>query len=382
LSAIIPPGRESYSCTVARGNADARESMRLNRGWLEIDLDAIVRNARAMAARASGILPMVKADAYGMGAVRVVRALEQLAPWGYGVATIDEGRELRDAGIQRPIVLFTSVDADELAHASAARLTPALASAASIERWASIGGGAWHLAIDTGMSRAGVRWDEVDELSAVLRAHPPEGAFTHYHSATLDDGSLAEQVERFERALGAMPEIPSVLHTENSAALARSQRSRWQLGRPGVFLYGVPVGAQPVVQPEPVVSLRARIVELRTVRRGESVSYDATFRAERDMRLATLPVGYADGYRRALGNRAHALVAGKRAPVVGVVTMDMTMVDVTDLNANLGDVATLLGRDGAERIDVADLAELAGASPYEILTGLNARLPRQFFGGE
>jgi alanine racemase len=356
--------------------------MRLTRGWIEIDLDAVVRNARAMASRTPGMLPMVKADAYGVGAVRVARALEQLAPWGYGVATIEEGRELRDAGIGRPIVLFTSVEVDELPAVRDAQLTPALASARAIARWASIDGGAWHLAIDTGMSRAGVRWDKVGDLAAELREHPPEGAFTHFHSAALDDGSLAEQEMRFERGLEAMPAAPALLHAENSAALARREHSRWSLGRPGIFLYGVPVGAGKIVQPEPVVSLRARIVELRTVHAGESVSYDATHRVERDTRIATLPVGYADGYRRSLGNRAHALVAGRRAPVVGVVTMDMTMLDVTGLDAKIGDIATLLGRDGAERIDVIDLAEQASASPYEILTGLRARLPRHYHGGE
>jgi alanine racemase len=356
--------------------------MRLTRGWIEIDLDAVVRNARVMAARTPGMLPMVKADAYGVGAVRVARALEQLAPWGYGVATLEEGRELRDAGIARPIVLFTSVEVDELPAVRDARLTPALASARAIARWASIGGGAWHLAIDTGMSRAGVRWDGVGALAAELREHAPEGAFTHFHSATLDDGSLAEQETRFERGLEAMPAVPALLHAENSAALARRERSRWSLGRPGVFLYGVSVGAEKVVQPEPVVAMRARIVEIRTVHAGESVSYDATHRVERETRIATLPVGYADGYRRALGNRAHALVAGCRAPVVGVVTMDMTMLDVTGLGANIGDIATLLGCDGAERIDVAELAERSSASPYEILTGLHARLPRYYHGGE
>jgi alanine racemase len=356
--------------------------MQLSRGWLEIDLDAIVRNARAMMARSGNILPMVKADAYGTGAVRVARALEQLEPWGYGIATVEEGRELRDAGIWRPILLFTSVAADELGAVRDARLTPALASAHAIAQWTSIGGGAWHLSIDTGMSRSGIPWDEAGQLAALLRAHPPEGAFTHFHSATLDDGSIAEQERRFEQALRALPARPPILHAENSGAIARCERSRWQIGRPGVFLYGVAVGASPLVQPEPVVAMRARIVELRTLRAGESVSYDATFRATRETLIATLPVGYADGYRRALGNRAHALVSGRRAPVAGVVTMDMTMLNVTGLDARIGDVATLLGRDGAEQIGAAELAELANASPYEILTGLNARLPRRYIGDE
>jgi alanine racemase len=355
--------------------------MRLTRGWLEIDLDAVVRTARAMAERVPAILPMVKADAYGVGAVRVARALERLAPWGYGVATVEEGRELRDAGIARPIVLFTSVDADELPAVRDARLTPALASAEAIVRWTEIRGGAWHLPIDTGMSRSGVRWSEVGALAPLLLAHPPEGAFTHFHSATLDDGTQAVQQTRFEEALARLPAMPPVLHAENSAALARSVRSRWNVGRPGIFLYGVGGGERAQLQPEPVVSMRARVVELRTVHAGESVSYDATFRTSRESRIATLPVGYADGYRRALGNRAHALIAGRRVPVVGVVTMDMTMLDVTDVPVRIGDIATLIGRDESEEVSIAGLAESASASPYELLTGLHARLSRHYTGG-
>jgi alanine racemase len=354
--------------------------MSLTRGWIDVDLDAVVRNARAMAERAPAIMPMVKADAYGLGAVRVALALEQLAPWGYGVATIEEGCELRGAGITRPIVLFTSVDATELAAVRDAKLTPALASLEGIVQWASIGGGAWHLAIDTGMSRSGVRWDEVRPLADALRAHPPEGAFTHFHSASRDDDSLSEQEARFERALATLPARPRLLHAENSGALARVARSRWSLGRPGIFLYGVGSGALATVHPEPVVTVRARIVELRTVRAGESVSYDASFRAKRESRIATLPVGYADGYRRALGNRSHALLSGRRAPVVGVVTMDMTMLDVTELDVSIGDVATLIGSDGGAELGVLEIAKLADASPYEILTGLHSRLPRHYRG--
>ncbi len=347
---------------------------------MEVDLDAIVRNARAMAARASAILPMVKADAYGLGAVRVAGALEQLSPWGYGVATVEEGIELRDAGITRPVVLFTSVEREELSAARDARLTPSLASAEAVAEWAVIGGGAWHLPIDTGMSRSGVRWSEVGALSQLLRDHPPEGAFTHFHSAALDDGSLEAQESRFERALAQLPAMPRVLHAENSAALARGAHSKWSLARPGIFLYGVATGVNAQLEAEPVVAVRARIVELRRVAAGESVSYDATFRAERETRIATLPVGYADGYRRALGNRAHALVGGRRAPVVGVVTMDMTMLDVTDVAAEIGEIATLIGSDGAEQIAIGDLAAWASASPYELLTGLHARLPRHYVG--
>jgi alanine racemase len=357
----------------------------VTRGWIEIDLDAIVRNAMVAAARAPAILPMVKADAYGVGAVPVVRALERLSPWGYGVATIEEGRELRRAGITRPLVLFTPVVVQDLRAVRDARITPALSSAESIAAWATLGGGPWHLAIDTGMSRAGVRWDRVNALASVLRACAPEGAFTHFHSASLNDGTMAEQEARFELALAALPARPAVLHAENSAAIARRPRSQWSLARPGIFLYGVGSGTGAAVHPEPVISLFARVVELRSVRAGESVSYDATYRAESDREIATLPIGYADGYRRALGNRAYALVAGgggRRAPVVGVVTMDMTMIDVTGLQVAVGDVVTLLGGSGSERLDIETLATQAGASPYELLTALHSRLPRRYRGGE
>lgn len=352
------------------------------RGWIDIDLEALVRNARAIAARAPAILAMVKADAYGLGAVPVARALERVSPWGFGIATVEEGVELRDAGITRPIVLFTPVATDELRSARDARITPALSSADSIAAWRRIGGGPWHLAIDTGMSRAGVRWDLAGELADALRGAPSEGAFTHFHSASLGDDTISEQEARFERALDALPARPAILHAENSAAISRRSRSPWSLARPGIFLYGVGSGASAMVHPEPVAALRARVVELRTVRAGESVSYDATFRAGSDRTIATLPIGYADGYRRALGNRAQALLGGgRRAPVVGVVTMDMTMLDVTGLAVQVGDVVTLLGRDGSDSIAVETLAEQAEASPYELLTGLHARLPRRYGGG-
>jgi alanine racemase len=352
------------------------------RAWIEVELAAIIRNAQTIAARAADILPMVKADAYGLGAVPVARALERLTPWGFGVATLEEGHELRRAGIAGRVMLFTPALVAEQRDVREARITPALSSLESIDAWALAGGGAWHLAIDTGMSRAGVRWDLVGELESAFRATPPEGAFTHFHSASLDEGTIAEQEARFERALAALPARPRILHTENSAAIVRRPRSPWSLARPGIFLYGVGSGAGAMVQPDPVVTLRARVVELRTVRAGESVSYDATFRAENDREIATLPIGYADGYRRALGNRAHVLLdGGRRAPVVGVVTMDMTMIDVTGLSVAVGDVATLIGTEGGERIDIETLADEAGASPYELLTALHARLPRTYRGG-
>ncbi len=349
------------------------------RAWIEVDLRALVRNAQALAAHARvPLLPMVKADAYGLGAVPVAHALDAVNPWGFGVATVAEGEELRAARIERPILVVCPVapHARPLMAMRAARLTPALGDAKSIRLWMMAGGGDWHLSIDTGMSRGGVRWDQVGTLAEELQACPPAGAFTHFHSAERDDGSLDVQVRRFREALAALPAMPALLHAENSAAIVRTSPSPWSLVRPGVFLYGVDCGG--ALRPEPVAHLRAPVVDLRDVCTGETVSYDATWTAARPSRIATVAAGYADGYRRSLGNVGTALLHGRRIPVVGSVTMDLTMLDVTDVPCALGDVVTLIGTDGDDIITAEDVGRACGLSPYEILTGLRARAPRSY----
>jgi alanine racemase len=345
------------------------------RAWVEVDLGALRRNGAAFAAHAGRpIVPMVKANAYGIGASAVVRALEPLDPWGYGVATVSEGSALRASGVTRPLVIFTPLVPDDLPAAREYGLVPSLGSVEAVCRWRELGGGDWHLAIDTGMNRAGVRCDCVAELADLLRETPPAGAFTHFHSAERDDGSVSEQERRFHDAIAQLPARPRYLHAENSAGVTHRRRSSWDLVRPGVFLYGVGSGAGAELEPEPVVHLRARVVELRTVRAGETVSYDATYRANSDRRIATLAIGYADGYRRALSNRGVAVLHGRRAPVTGLVTMDMTMVDVTGLPCEVGDVATLIGRDGSDVLDLESVSRMADISPYELLTGFDGRL--------
>ncbi|MBM4194252.1 MAG: alanine racemase [Gemmatimonadetes bacterium] len=350
-----------------------------DRAWVEVDLGALVRNAQACGRRSRApLLPMIKADAYGLGAVPVARALESVDPWGYGVATIAEADELRRAGISRPILLVAPMEpnARVIKAMRAARVTPALGDATSIRLWMMTGAGDWHLSIDTGMHRAGVRWDAVDSLADELRSCPPSGAFTHLHSAELDDGSMQVQLDRFESAVARLPVRPALLHAENSAAIERTSPSAFGLARPGVFLYGVPNGGALV--PESVASMRAAVVDIHDLNPGDTVGYDATWTATRPSRIATLAAGYADGYRRVLGNKGTALVRGARVPVVGTVTMDMTMVDVTGLACERGDIATLIGPDGDEVITVSDVAAAAGLSPYEILTSLRARLPRVY----
>jgi alanine racemase len=354
----------------------------MRRAWVDIDLGALLRNGTTVATHARvPLLPMVKADAYGLGAVRVARALERLDPWGFGVATVAEGEELRHAAITRPVVVFTPLLPEDFDGAVRANLIPTLGDATSIARWCHTRL-PWHLAIDTGMSRAGVPWDRVCDLDHVLRTAPPEGAFTHFHSAERNDASRDQQERRFADAIAAMPERPSLLHAENSPAIEHRGPSPWSLARPGIFLYGVSSGGSPIIEPDPVVALRARVVDLRTVPGGDTISYGGTFRAESDCRVATLAIGYADGYRRALSNRGSVLIGGRRAPVVGVVTMDMTMVDVTDMQCEIGDIATLIGGDGDDRIDVTEVAAVGELSPYEVLTGLRGRLPHRYLESE
>jgi alanine racemase len=349
----------------------------MTRAWVEVDLAALCRNGAAVAAR-SGVplMPMVKADGYGIGGLRAALALDELEPWGFGVSSSEEGEELRRGGITRPIVVFTPIMRTEIDALRRADLTPALGDPAVIEAWARTGRD-WHLQIDTGMSRAGLPWHEVDAQRELLERTRPAGVFTHFHSADLDDASRDEQESRFASALAALPVRPAIVHAENGPAVEARAPSPWTICRPGVFLYGVATRNGPLVA-EPVVTVRARIVELRTIGDGESVSYGGSWRAKGTRRIATIPVGYADGYRRILGNRGVALLGGRRVPVVGRVTMDMTMLDVTDTAAALGDVVTLLGRDGDEVVTVAELANLGELSPYELLTGLRTRLPRVY----
>jgi alanine racemase len=350
----------------------------MTRAWVDIDLGALCRNGAALAARAGvPLLPMVKADGYGIGGLRAALALDSLDPWGFGVATVTEGTELRRGGITRPILVFTPILRNEIDALRRADLTPTLGDPAVIESWARTGH-PWHLQIDTGMSRAGMPWHLVDENRALFQRAAPEGVFTHFHSAELDNESRDKQEKRFAEALAALPARPAIVHAENGPAVERRAPSPFTLIRPGIFLYGVAGFEGGEVQPEPVAAMRARIVEIRTIADGETVSYAATWTAKGTRRIATVPVGYADGYRRGLSNRGVALLRGQRIPVAGRVTMDMTMLDVTDTDAALGDLVTLLGADGGDTITVAELGALSDVSPYEILTGLRLRLPRRY----
>jgi alanine racemase len=353
------------------------------RAWIEVNLAAVVENARTVA-RVAGtrLLPVVKANAYGVGAVAVSRALEALEPWGYGVATIEEGAELRGAGITRPVLVFMPARPDLFDAYQAHRLTPALGDRASISAWMARGagaaeGGAFHLEIDTGMSRSGVRWDEIEPIADLLDTPYLEGCYTHFHSADRRDGSAEAQLERFKAAVGRLARRPPLLHVANSAAAWRGKPFALDAIRPGICLYGASAGEGSPIG-KPVIALRARVVSVRRVRRGESVSYNASWTAPHDTTVATLGIGYADGVRRSLGLEAEAtaLLNGARCPVVGLVTMDLTMVDVRDGRAAVGDVATLVGEADGLRNTLDQFAAWSGTLPHELLAGLGPRLPR------
>jgi alanine racemase len=347
-----------------------------HRAWIEVDLSAVVENARTVA-RTTGarLLPVVKANAYGVGAVAVSGALETVDPWGYAVATADEGAELRRAGIARPILVLTPAGAADFDALGDHRLRPVLDDPDAIRAWGDRG--PFHLEVDTGMGRSGIRWDRIDAARGALDTPQLEGVFAQFHSADQDPGATDVQLERFRRAVSQLPRRPALCHAANSAAALRGRRYAFDLVRPGIFLLGG-TPADGIAPGRPVVSVRARVVSVRRLNAGDCVSYGATWRAARDTTVATLAIGYADGPRRrlGLGAGAYVLLNGTRCPVAGVVTMDFTMVDAGDVPVRAGDVATLLGESGGERITLAQFVEWSGELQHAVLTSLGVRPPR------
>jgi len=345
------------------------------RAWIDVDLGALVANAKTVAAISGGrLLPMVKANGYGLGAVAVTRALEALAPWGYGVATVDEGAELRRAGITRPILLCTPLLPEWMDRCLEFDLRPSVGDLTALESWTARTQHPFHIEIDTGMARSGFRYDDPalrDAIGQRLAAAAGwEGGFTHFHSPESDWIATELQWARLQEVLSALPRRPALVHAANSAAALSGTRYSADLVRPGIFLYGGGVGSP---TPVPVAAFRARVVGLRRLREGDTVSYGATWKAAAPTRIATVAAGYADGFPRAAGRTRAIEVSGRVVPVVGRVAMDMVMVDIDDDHrVALGDAATIWG--GAVSLD--QQAEWAGTIAYELLTALAPRVPR------
>jgi len=362
---------------------------------VEVDPAPLRRNLariRARVGRGVRLLPLVKADAYGTGLEGAVAVLESENPWGYGVATVPEGMRIREAGVGRPVLVMSPIPPDSVPDAVAAGLTPCVSEVAAVERVMAAARSlreevAVHVEVDTGMGRSGFDWASVEEwgprVGALLDGSVRwEGTFTHFHSADVaTPDSVSPQAERFSRVMRTLREMGwggSIVHSANSAAAWRRPELAEGLVRPGIFLYGGTAG-DGLPEPEDVVRVRARVVLIREVESGTTLGYGATYRAERPERWATLGIGYGDGLPRALGNRGSALLEGTRVPIVGRISMDLTVVDITDFPGvppATGTAVTLIGREGDERISLEEVARLAGTINYEILTGLGTRLPR------
>jgi alanine racemase len=321
---------------------------------------------------------MVKANGYGLGAVEVARALETVDPWGFGVATVEEGAALRAGGITRPILVLTPLIPQWIDQYLQLGLRPSLGDAVGLESWLARGDRPFHVEIDTGMSRAGIRWNDgtsLSHLASLLRtASGWEGVFTHFLAAESDAATTQRQWDRFHEALRTLPRRPPLIHGANSAASLRGKAFAGDLVRPGIFLYG---GAAGSVEPSPVAAFRSRVVAVRSVAQGDTVGYGATWRAEKSASVATIGVGYADGFPRgspAFGTeplRRRIELNGRLVPVVGRVTMDMCMVEVEG-GVKLGDVATVFGG----KISLDEQAHTAGTISYELLTRLGPRVAR------
>jgi alanine racemase len=351
-----------------------------SRAWVDVDLSALVANARTVATiSGSRLLPMVKANGYGLGAVEVARALESIAPWGYGVASVAEARPLRAAGITRPILVVTPFLSQWIEQFLELDLRPAIGDPTALQAWIARSERPFHLEIDTGMSRAGIRWDDrasLDPLRDVLRAASGwEGMFTHFVASETDADITVRQWDRFQEVLGSLPRRPVLVHAANSAAALRGRAFAADLVRPGIFLYGGWAGRP---EPRPVAALRGRVVATRSIAAGDTVGYGASWRADRRTVIATIAVGYADGFPRSPppgGSTAPRMVevAGSLAPVVGRVTMDMCMAAL-EHDVAIGEVATIFG--GLVTLDRQ--AAAAGTISYELLTRLGSRVVRRY----
>ena len=340
------------------------------RAWAEVSLIALVANARTVAGISGArLLPMVKANGYGLGAPMVARALEAVDPWGFGVATVEEGFSLRAAGITRPILVFAPLHPSLISRYLAQDLRPTISDLKALDAWSAESGNPFHVEVDTGMSRTGFRWDDRSGWQNRIReARGLEGVFTHFYAAENDSRSVDAQWERLQQVVASLGGKSVLVHAANSAAALRGRVYAGDLVRPGIFLYGGAAGDR---EPESVVKLRARVVAVRRVQPGDTVSYGATWTAPAETLIATLGIGYADGIPRSLGNSGMVELRGKVVPIVGRVTMDFTMV-ACDGPCEVGDIATVYG--GLVSLD--QQAQRAGTISYELLTSIGARLPR------
>ncbi len=357
--------------------------------WAEIKLSALRKNLlkiQDIAGHTTKVMFVVKANAYGHGAVDVSRFAEQeVLAWGFGVSSVEEGIALRDAGIVSPVLILGSLYPFKSFVAAINRnlmvtISSLDAARQVIEAAHSAGKQAvCHVKLETGMGRIGARKPSVIKIFEELagsRNAVIGGLYTHLACADSDPEFTARQLGYFLETAAEVAKYGAgkvIRHVANSAGMMNYPDSLWDMVRTGLAAYGLMEGF------EPVLSWKTKIVFIKNVREGSYISYGKSFKAPRPMKVATLPVGYADGYVRRFSNTASVLVSGRKCPVIGNVTMDMTMIDVTDVgDAAVGSEVTLIGRQGKEEISAAALAELAGTIPYEVVTLISSRVPRVY----
>jgi alanine racemase len=365
--------------------------------WVEIDLDALAGNLRVIRQRvgSAAILAVVKADAYGHGAVAVARTLERNGVDWLGVALVEEGARLRRAGVALPILVLGAIESAEMAEVRAHRLAPAVSSLDQLRMWAGAGEGrppgaapqSIHLKVDTGMHRLGIPPAEWSAAAEILTASPSlrlDGLLSHLAEAEATEGDFTTlQERRFDEALALFP--APIQHLANSAAALHRPTTRRSLVRVGLALYGIDP-ARREHDLVGVMTVKARLVQVREIDAGEHVGYGArsgygdTWVAQRRSRIGVVPLGYADGYPWRLSNRARAAIDGRFVPVVGAVNMDLLTLDLSDTDAAVGSTVTLLAGRAASGPTVVELAERAGTTPYEILCHFGLRLPKLYLG--
>lgn len=371
------------------------EFARLRPTWVEVNLDAIRHNVAELRRMApnSQFMAVVKADGYGHGALQVARtALEAGATW-LGVATVEEGVELRRNGVVASTLVFGYVPEEQTGMVLLHAIRPAVFSLdlarALQERGKGLVRKAYvHLKIDTGMGRVGIRPDEIIPFVRELKqlSHiEVEGVFTHLATADEPDNPFAaEQLAEFERVLALLRTEginPPVIHAANSAGILLWPNSHYDLVRAGIAMYGHPPdpAVEWPVNLQPALTWRTRVGMIKEVPAGTPISYGCTYRAEKSERIASLPVGYADGYPRGLSNKGQVLVRGRRCQVAGRVCMDQTMVRIPDgLEVEPGDEVVLIGEQNGEWITASEVAGLIGTINYEVLCAISKRVPRLY----
>ena len=365
------------------------------RAWVEIDLAALTHNVKQLKNLLSPqteLMAVVKADAYGHGAVAVSQTVLSAGASWLGVATIPEGIELREAGIEAPILLLGATHTAQQVKAIAQwHLQPTICTAKqalifsevliSLNQSLPV-----HAKLDTGMSRLGAPWQEATEFVQLVKGLPNlKLASIYSHLATADSPDTAvmkEQHQRFERAIAQIKTSginPIRLHLANSAAALADPDLHYDLVRVGLATYGLYPAPhlQNVVDLKPAMQVKAKVTQVKTIEAGTGVSYGYQFIAQRQTKIAVVGVGYADGIPRNLSNKMQVLVKGKLVPQVGAVTMDQLMLDVTDIpDLEVGEVVTLLGKDGENQITADDWAATLGTISWEIICGFKHRLPR------